>query len=213
MAAALPRHNLQPMKHRLFLLAIAVSSLAGPAAAAAPDTAGDRCESAVADTVRRMRGARAQEVQFIGVKRAVSPTGEDEIGVKGEGRYSSHRSGTMSFAYSCAFNPKTGGTSGVVFRDTGTPPSAEAGWQPDLTHLSPDECESAAAAALKDKYPRVGRIAFDPATRQLRPAANDHTSLEGGGALVRAPGMSAVPFSYRCEVETRSGKVLAIQTN
>ena len=28
------------------------------------------------------------------------------------------------------------------------------------------------------------------------------------GALVRAPGMSAVPFSYRCEVETRSGKVL-----
>jgi hypothetical protein len=200
------------MKTRLSLLAIALSSLAGPVAAATPDPAGERCESAVADTVRRMRGARAQEVQFIGVKRAVSPTGEDEIGVKGEGRYSAQGSGTMSFAYSCAFNPKTGGTSGVVFRDTGTSPRADASWQPDLTNLSPDECESAAAAALKDKYPRVGRIAFDPATRQLRPAPNDHTSLEGGGALVRAPGMNAVPFSYRCEVETRSGRVLGVQT-
>jgi len=193
--------------------AMALLSLAGPpAAAAAPDSAGERCESAVAETVRRMRGPRAQEVQFVGAKRAVSPSGDDEIGVKGEGRYSGPNSGTTSFAYSCAFNPKTGGTSGVLFRDTGTPQSADAAWQPDLTHLAPRECESAAAAALKDKYPRVGHIAFDPATRQLRPAPNDHTSLEGGGAVVRAPGMNAVPFSYRCEVETRSGRIVGVQT-
>jgi hypothetical protein len=193
--------------------ALAVLSMVTPVAAAAPDPAGERCESAVADTVRRMRGARAQEVQFIGAKRAVSPTGEEEIGVKGEGRYSGPGGSTMSFAYSCAFNPKTGGTSGVLFRDTGTAQVADAAWQPDLSNLSPNECESAAAAALKDKYPRVGRIAFDPATRQLRPAPNDHTSLEGGGAVVRAPGMNAVPFSYRCEVETRSGRVMGVQTS
>lgn len=193
--------------------ATALLSMATPAAAAAPDSAGERCESAVADTVRRMRGTRAQEVQFIGAKRALSPTGEEEIGVKGEGRYSGPGGSSMSFAYSCAFNPKTGGTSGVLIRDTGHAQATDAAWQPDLTHLSPTECESAAAAALKDKYPRVGRIAFDPATRQLRPGPNEHTSLEGGGAVVRAPGMNAVPFSYRCEVETRSGRVLAVQTS
>jgi hypothetical protein len=181
--------------------------------AAHPDLvqAGDRCESAVADTVRRVRGPQAKEVQFVGAKRALSPNGEEEMGVKGEGRYWSNSSGSVSFTYSCAFNAKTGGTSGVVFRETAGVP--ERSWQPDLSALSPDACESATAAALKDKYPRVGRIAFDSDTRQLRPAPNDHTSLEGQGAIERAPGMHAIPFRYRCEMETNSGKVLSVQTN
>lgn len=199
----------------LFVLVLASAGTSVPAVAAGSDAAAaERCESAVAETVRRMRGNRAQEVQFVGVKRALAPNGEDEIGVKGEGRYAGSAGGATSFAYSCAFNPKTGGTSGVVFRDTGAPRNgADTSWQPDLTNLSPAECESAAAAALKGKYPRVGKISFDPATRQLRPAPNEQTQLEGRGAVVRAPGMNAIPFSYRCDVETRSGKVMGVQTS
>src|SRR5204862_7757685 len=119
--------------------------------------AGDRCEAAVAETVRRVRGPAGKEVQFVGAKRALTtPNDEEEIGVKGEGRYWSASSGAVSFSYTCAFNAKTGGTSGVLFRETGTTAGGEAAWQPDLSHLSPEACEAATAAVLKDKYPRVG---------------------------------------------------------
>jgi hypothetical protein len=176
-------------------------------------TAGDKCEAAVADTVRRLRGRDAQEVEFFGAKRAIAPTsGEQELGVKGEGRYHAGAGAGMAFAYSCAFNTQTGGTSGVLLRESATPAGADPAWQPDLSSFSPEACEAATAAALTAKHPRAGAIAFDSGTRQLLPAAHDHTHLEGRGALVRAPGMLAAPFSYRCEFETTSGKVVAVQT-
>ena len=177
--------------------------------------AGDRCEEAVADTVRRMRGRDAQEVQFIGGKRVLTPGTEDEeTGVKGEGRYRTPGGNSVSFTYSCAFSSKTGTTNGVVFRETGGARAAQDGaaWEPDLSNVSPQDCETAAASQLKEKYPRVGRIAFVSDSRQLRPAPNAHTSLEGQGALQRAPGMNSTPFRYRCEIETRSGKVVGVQT-
>jgi hypothetical protein len=71
----------------------------------------------------------------------------------------------------------------------------------------------AAASQLKQKYPRIGRIAFGSDSRQLSPAPNAHTQVEGQGALQRAPGMNATPFRYRCEIETRSGKVVSVQTS
>jgi hypothetical protein len=177
--------------------------------------AGDQCETAVAELVRRMRGRDAQEVQFVGTKRALSPGTDDETGVRGEGRYrGSGRS--MPFTYSCTFNTGTGLTSGVVFRDTGAAAAAAAAtekpWQPDLTNLSPEACESAAAASLKDRHPRVSRVTFGSDSRQMRPGPNDHLLLEGRGAVERAPGMNAIPFTYRCEVETRRGRVVAVQT-
>ena len=192
-------------------------SCAAVAATAAPSpvkSAGDTCESAVAETVRRMRGRDAQEVQFVGAKRALSPASDgEETGVKGEGRYRGVARGVVPFSYSCAFNTKTGATNGVVFKETGaTLGSAEALWQPDLANLSPEACEAATAAALKDKHPRVGRIVFDSGSRALRPAPNARTRLEGQGAVERASGMNAVPFSYSCEIEARSGKVLSVQT-
>ena len=181
-------------------------------ATAAGKKAGDACETAVADTVRRVRGKGAQELQFIGAKRALTPAG-DETGVRGEGRYRSATGAAVPFSYSCAYNVKTGATSGAMFRENGSAPAgSEQAWQPDLTHVSPAACETATAAALKDKYPRVGRIVFGSDSRQLRPAANAHTSLEGKGAIERAPGMSAVPFEYACEIETRSGKVVSVKT-
>lgn len=179
--------------------------------------AGDTCEAAVAETVRRMRGPDAQEVQFIGTKRAISPSPGDEIGVKGEGRYhsakDSPKAAAVAFTYSCAFNAETHATNGVVFKEVGgVRPSTEAPWQPDLTQISPEACDAATAAALKEKYPRVGRIAFDGETRKLKPAPNAHASLEGQGAVERAPGMNLIPFSYRCEFNPRNGKLIGVET-
>lgn len=178
--------------------------------------AAERCEDAVAETIKNIRGRDAHEVQFVGAKRTLSPRGGDETGVKGEGRYRGAAGGSVSFTYTCAFNAQTGATSGVLFRETGgtrASVSAEQAWQPDLTKVSPEACETATAAALKDKYPRVGRIAFGSDTRQLRPAPNAHISLEGQGAVQPAPGMNSSPFKYRCEFEGRSGKLVSVQTS
>jgi hypothetical protein len=202
------------MKSHLCLAGVALFLATTGAFAATPSDidAGDRCEAAVAETVRRMRGRDAQEVEFVGAKRALSSTQDsEETGVRGEGRYRGRGAGSMSFTYSCAFNAKTGATSGVMFRETGGT-RADAAWEPDLSKLSPEACEAAAASSLKEKYPRVGRIAFGSDSRQLRPAPNAHTSLEGQGALQRAPGMNSVPFRYRCEIDPRSGKVVDVQT-
>ncbi|MFZ2651331.1 MAG: hypothetical protein WA210_14610 [Burkholderiaceae bacterium] len=178
-----------------------------------PSRALERCETAVAETVKRMRGAAAKELQFVAAKRSVVPAQDDETSVRGEGRYSSRAGGANAFTYSCAYNAKAGTTSGVMFRETGSDRTpAEPVWQPDLTFVSPEACEGASAADLKQKYPRVVRIAFDSDSRQLSAAADTNTSLEGQGAVQRAPGMQTVPFNYRCEIDTRSGRILSVQT-
>lgn len=203
--------RLQPL-----LFTMCIAALGAPMSAQAQGDAAkavDRCETAVAETVKRMRGRAAQELQFIGTKRRLLPTEDDETGVRGEGRYSSKAGGTLSFTYSCAYNAKTGATSGVMFRETGSDrASAEAAWSPDLTNVSPDACETATAADLKQKYPRVARIAFGSDSRQLRPGADDHTNLEGQGAVQRAPGMHLTPFNYRCEF-ARNGRIVSVQTS
>jgi len=176
--------------------------------------AADRCEVAVEETVKRMRGKEAQEVEFFGAKRQIAPTPEEDLGVKGEGRYRRPDGGQVGFKYSCAYNAKTDTTSGTLFRESGSTNAARTGkpWEPDLTAVSPDACESATAAALKQKYPRVGRIAFGSDSRKLSPAPNEHTLLEAQGAVERAPGMNLVPFTYLCEFETKGGKIVRVET-
>lgn len=176
--------------------------------------AGERCEAAVSETIGRLRGKEAKDIQFIPGRRSLTPGLQDETGVQGEGRY---RLGarTTAFTYSCVYTPSSDATSGVVLREPGAQAaaaSAQRNWQPDMTHVSPDACESAIAATLKSKYPRVGRIAFDSDTRRLRPAAQDRTSLEGQGAVQHAVGMNAVPFRYRCEFAQGSAQVLSAST-
>jgi hypothetical protein len=122
----------------------------------------------------------------------------------------------MPFTYGCALNTKTGATSGVVFREQPSAVAAAAEqkiWQPNLTNVSPDACEGAAAANLKQKNPRVGRIVLDSESRQLKPGPDDRIVLEGRGAVERAPGMNSVPFTYQCDVEPRSGRIVSIQTS
>jgi hypothetical protein len=201
--------------HCRYLVVLLAVAACGSVAAAQPggDEAGDKCESAVAETITRMRGRSAQEVQFAGTKRALTPASEDETGVRGEGRYRGPAGRSMPFSYSCYYNVKNGATSGVVIRDAAANTAgSEAAWQPDLTHVSPEACESAAAADLKDKHPRVGKIVLGSDSRQVRPGPDGHILLEGRGAVQRAPGMSAVPFSYRCEFEGKGGRVVGVQT-
>lgn len=211
------------MSYRLSFLAVCLASHTAFAADESPpasshlDTAhaGERCEQAVAETVTRIRGQDAKDVSFTASRRVVTPASDkQELGVRGEGRYrASPSSPAVSFTYQCAFDVTTGATSGVVFRDEGGQSTRrQQAWEPDLTHMSPEACETAAAADLKQKYPRIGRIAFGSDSRRLRPASNEHTSLEGQGALQRAPGMNSVQFTYRCEFDGASGKLVSVQT-
>ena len=203
------------MTLRLGPLGLALLTLCG-AAAAQNDAAkaAERCEAEVADTVRRMRGKEAQEVQFLAARRALTPATDDETSVRGEGRYRGAAGNSVPFTYSCAYNAKTDAASGALFRDAGTPrAAADKAFEPDLTNISPEACESAAAGALKSRHPRVGRIVFGSDSRRIQPGSNGAVQLIGQGAVQRAEGMNASPFSYRCEVNPRTGRVLDIQTS
>ena len=200
------------------LLAGAVTAHSAPgdgAGAADPQRrAGDACEAAVAEAVREARGRAALDIRFIGGQRALSGSPGEDTGVKGEGRYLGATGPGVPFTYTCAFNHARGATHGVLFSDKGGAAAqvAPVEAQIDLARLSPDACEAAAAADLKVRHPRVDRIVFGSDSRALRGEAQARTALEGRGALARAPGMNAVPFSYRCEFDNRSGRVVGVTT-
>jgi len=193
-------------------LLLALLSAAGVAHAQADAAkAGDDCEAAVTESVKRMRGKDAQDVQYLKAKRTVTPSTDDETSLKGEGRYRGAGGRIVPFSYGCALNTKTGATSGVVFRELAA--AEEKPFQPDLTNVSVSDCDSAAVASLMSKHPRAARIVIDTEARQLRPSQDERIALEGRGAVERAPGMNSAPFTYRCELEPRSGRILSVQTS
>lgn len=196
------------MAHANAATATAAQAPGGPA-----QTAAQACEAAVTEAIQKARGRDAQQVQFTPPKRALPPTAQDPGSVKGQGRYQG-AAGAMPFTYSCTMDPHTGEATGVVFSETGASrPVVEKPWQADLTHLSPEVCESAAAVALKELYPRVVNIVFASNSRQLKPAPNAHSYLHGQGSLERTAGTGATAFTYRCELETTSGKFIGVQTD
>jgi len=194
----------------VLLFALACAGAAHAQADAAK--AADDCEAAVTEAIKRMRGKDAQDVAYIKAKRSITPSAEDETSLKGEGRYRGPGGRTVPFSYGCAINTKTGATSGVVFREVAVV-ADEKPFQPDLTHVSVSDCDAAAVASLKSKNPRAGRIVLDGESRQLRPAQDERIALEGRGAFERAPGMNSAPFTYRCELEPRSGRIVSVQTS
>lgn len=204
------------MMFRLLGLLILSASLWPVAPALAqPDIARatERCEQEVADTVRRMRGREARDIQFVASRRVLTPQAEDETAIRGEGRYRAASGASVGFTYGCAYSAANDSTSGVVFRETsGQRAVAEKPFEPDLTNVSPQACESAAAAALKKLHPRVGRINFGSDSRRMQPGENGRVELIGGGSVERAQGMNLIPFSYRCEVDPRSGRVVNVST-
>lgn len=173
----------------------------------------ERCEQEVSETIRRMRGRDAKEVQFVATRRVLTPQSDEETSIRGEGRYRSASGAAVNFTYGCAYSAATDATSGVVFREAGGAPAAPArAFDPDLSNLSPQACESAAAAALKKLHPRVGRINFGSDSRRMQPGENGRVEMLGDGSVERASGMNLIPFSYRCEVDPRNGRVVAIST-
>ena len=202
--------NIRTSSFAIALFACAAAHAAAPVDAA---KAADTCEAAVADTIKELRGRDAQDLRFTKDKRVLSPTTGEDTDIKGAGHYRTATGSTTPFTYGCAFNPTTGATSGIVFRDASAQRATEEKpWQPDLMNVSPEACEAAVASALKAKHPRVGRIVFGSDSRQLLPAPAGRSSLEGIGAVERAPGMNSVQFNYRCEFEPGQGKVVAVQT-
>lgn len=202
---------------RIITAALLLSGLGvQPNAYAAPDVARatQRCEEEVTSTVKRMRGREAQEVQFLSARRVLTPQGDDETSIRGEGRYRSAGGASVSFTYGCAYDASNDATSGVVFRENPGQRAAasEKAYEPDLTNLSPQACESAVAAELKKLHPRVARINFGSDSRRLQPAEFGRVEMSGAGSVERAPGMNLIPFRYRCELEPRSGRVVAAST-
>jgi hypothetical protein len=204
-----------PRSTALFLLLLALMLPALPARAApAGARATERCEQEVSETIRRMRGRDAKEVQFVASRRVLTPQSDEETSIRGEGRYRSASGAGVNFTYGCAYSATSDTTSGVVFRETGGGPTAAPAraFDPDLSNLSPQACESAAAAALKKLHPRVGRINFGSDSRRMQPGENGRVEMLGDGSVERASGMNLIPFSYRCEVDPRNGRVVAIST-
>ena len=210
---------------RVALLGLALAASSGAQSltetAAPAAEAGDqgpalqRCEAGLVQTLRKLRGAEAEEVQFAPSQRVVTPSDGGVVGVKGAGRYRGRGSGAAhEFSFSCSYDVETGLASGVVLREARSDTArSEAAWQPDLSRLSPEACESAAAQVLTAKHPRVARIEMETATRRLQPGPDDRILLLGHGAVQRAPGMNAVPFSYACEVDPRNGQVVGMKTS
>lgn len=213
------------------LAANAPAEAPAPAAAAASEPVADKkavsaqavqaCEAAVSDSLRTLRGPGVQRIEFDHGRAVLVSPQDDEAPLKGTGRYAGAK-GAMPFTYGCNYNLRTGKTNGVVIGDSkaavGHAPAPVRGqggnWQPDLERLSPEACEAAVAAALKNKHPRVSRIAFDAQSRQLKPAADpERTWLQGQGGVQRAPGMHAVVFTYRCEFDNRSGALADVQSS
>src|SRR5262249_15000829 len=156
--------------------------------------------------IREQRGKALQGLQFEGDARTVK-SDVGQIDVKGTGRYRSGSAAPVAFRYSCIVSEETGTASGVVFHETDSAaPPALPGWQADLSRISPESCESAAASALQSRNPRASNIVFDGDNRKLEPGQAGGTAMIGSGRVIRAPGMQPSVFRYRCEFDA-SGKV------
>jgi hypothetical protein len=202
---------------------------ASPAAAAAesaPRAAGlpaagatQACEQAVRATLRNTRGA-AVDISF-NAPPAAQPGSADggDLLLRGAGRARS-AGNARTFTYSCTYDTRANSVAGVVLRDAApageravqaaTAPSRTV--EPDLSAISPSACESAAANALKRRWPNVGRIAFNPDTRSLIQDSAGTAKLEGQGTAQPQVGNDlSSHFTYQCALDARTGRVLALR--
>jgi hypothetical protein len=200
---------------------VAAAALAAPASAPKVN-GGDgpaACQKAAQNALRDTRGD-VEEVHFVAPPSVQASTSSDEeFNFKGAGRYRIKSATAREFSYSCNYNTHNGAVAGVVLREApaGDPAVASrsvavaALAEPDLSHVSPQACESAAAMALQRRHPKVERISFNTELRQLRQESLTHGNLHGQGTAVRAPGDPSTHFSYQCEFDPRNGRVLSVQ--
>lgn len=191
-------------------LAAAASAPAAAPGASKTAIAAAACERAVLSTLRETRGASATAT--FSAAPSVVPGAADaaEITLRGAGQVRS-AAGNRPFSFSCNYDVATAAVSGVVLRDAApaAAPVARA-VEPDLSHLSPTACESAAAAALKRRWPAVTQITFNPDTRQLSQDAAGLASLRGQGSATPTVRDPDVHFSYDCAIDARNGRVTKV---
>lgn len=187
----------------------------GTVVAETPSTAAiEACER----SARKAVPASAREpveVTFNGPPTMAADRSGDGLAVlRGSGRWKAPN-GPRSFAYTCNLEPRTNEAVGLVLRDT-TPAAAKAAApakapaEPDLGQLSPEACESSAVGALKQRWPFITRITFDPTTRSYRQGSGSSASLHGSVQGLPTRDSALRVLSYDCELDPRDGRVLRI---
>jgi hypothetical protein len=200
----------------LTLGVVAVAASAAPASAPAGSgpnkAAAQACERAAQDTLRDTRGATASAT--FNAAPAAQPGAADatEIVLRGGGQVRT-ASGSRAFSYSCTYDTQAAAVAGVVVRDAGAsqPAPVARSVEPDLSHLSPTACESAAAGALKRRWPNVANISFSADTRVLTQDAGGNASLRGQGSALPTVRDPATHFSYDCTIDARNGRVIGLR--
>ncbi|MDQ6628879.1 MAG: hypothetical protein M3Z29_10605 [Pseudomonadota bacterium] len=139
-----------------------------------------------------------------------SLSSDSQIVLRGVGRWRG-AGGMRSFYYNCNVDVRTSEAVGLVMRDV-TPAAPESAArppvEPDLSQLSPTACESSAAEALKERWPRVSQISFDAATRTLSQQSSTRAQLHGSGHALPGPGAPSTLFGFDCEIDPRDGRVV-----
>ena len=194
---------------------LAVSALVAHAATA-PAAVVSACERAVRNTLLTDRGVAASTGASFDAAPTSLPGAADavETAWRGSGQWRNANQ-VRTFRYSCTFDTATREVAGVVVRDGGDAAAAlpARAVEPDLSQLSPAACESAAARALKQRWPGVAQIAFDGATRRLAQTAGGPAELQGQGRALPSVRDASKHFSYDCSVDPRNGRVLALRLN
>jgi hypothetical protein len=202
----------------LIFAAVAGSVAAAPAPAqpaSAPPAhreAAAACERAAQETLRDTRGATAA-ASFSAPPTALPGAADaGEITLRGAGRLRT-ASGLRPFSYSCAYDTRSATVTGVLLRDAGAPEGTPAprSVEPDLSHVSPVACESAAASALKQRWPSVTHVSFNADTRQLSQDSSGTAQLRGQGSAQPSVREPATYFSYECRIDARNGRVLGLR--
>lgn len=202
----------------------ALAQTAAPAfpatSAASPSIGGEalaQCERAVRQALLPQSGTAA-DLRFSATPPLPrAPADGSQIVLHGEGQWR-EAAALRKFKYSCNIDPRSGQAVGVVIRQASPPMAVQAGTKPiedpDLSHLSPSACESGAAVALQQRWPRVSQITFDTETRRLTQQSASRAELHGQGRARPAPESPVlVHFGFDCTIDPRDGRVIGMRLN
>ncbi len=197
------------------------ASTLSPTPAASAATIGSealvQCERAVRQALVPQAGAAA-EVRLSAAPSAPRLLSDgSQIVLQGEGQWR-EAAALRKFKYSCNLDPRSGKAVGVVIRQVAPPLAAQAESKPikdpDLSHLSPSACESGAALALQQRWPRVSQITFDTNTRSLTQQSASRAELHGQGRARPAPDSQVlVHFGFDCTIDPRDGRVIGMRVS
>ena len=188
-----------------------------PSAPAAPALKADAVEPAAMDACLRAARQSLTTKGVPPVEVALNPPtvqpgpSTDSQALRGTGHWRG-AGGVRNFNYSCNVDTRSSEALGLVLRDV-TPASAEAPppkppTEPNVTELSPAACESSAAEALQQRWPRVTQITFDRDTRSFKQESAVKGELHGSGRAIATQGAPSTFFVFDCEIDPRDGRVL-----